>query len=75
MQQNVAASIQQRAAKAVTAAKLKAVDSILWGQKPSRSASEYPDSSVLASPDGMICFSSCKPTDQPSHALHASCLH
>jgi len=31
--QDVAATAQQKAAKAITAAKLKAVDGILWGHK------------------------------------------
>lgn len=33
---DVAASIRQKAVKAATAAKLKAVDGILWGQKPAK---------------------------------------
>ena len=35
MPQDAAASAQQNAAKALTAAKLKAVDGILWGHKQS----------------------------------------
>lgn len=40
VRQDVATSIQQKAAKALTAAKLKAVDGILWGQKPSHKAGQ-----------------------------------
>ena len=40
VQRGVAASIQQQAVKALTAAKLKAVDGILWGHKPARKAGE-----------------------------------
>lgn len=53
VRQDVAANIQQKAVKAVTAAKLKAVESILWGQKPSRNPSEQPFHCVLALLNGM----------------------
>ena len=49
MRPDVAASKQQKAAKAVTVAKLKAVDSTLWGQKTSRTSSKQPLYSVMAS--------------------------
>lgn len=52
VERDVAASIQQKTAKAVKAARLKAVDSILWGQKTSRSPSEQYFCSVLASLNG-----------------------
>lgn len=46
---DVATSAQQKAAKAVTAAKLKAVDGILWGQKPAKAPGEQDSQYLLAS--------------------------
>lgn len=52
---DVAASVQQKAAKAVTTAKLKAVDGILWGQKPTKAPGEQHNQSLLASVPCSTC--------------------
>ena len=55
VRQEVTASIQQKVAKALTAAKLKAVDGVLWGQKPSHKAGEQAAYSSLCHKLHMHC--------------------
>lgn len=72
--QDVAAMAQQKAAKAVTAAKLKAVDGILWGHKEAWKKGEQILLSNMRLACGCTLYSQGTLSQQVSDILLCLCI-